>query len=48
VRSVRQTDSLRNDPSTIDHRIDYVLYEPDGASLTVAAPGLVGTAQSGA
>ena len=25
-----QTDSLTNVPSTIDHRIDYVLYTPDG------------------
>ena len=26
-----QTDSLTNVPSTIDHRIDYVLYDPDAA-----------------
>jgi hypothetical protein len=26
-----QTDPLTNVPSTIDHRIDYVLYDPDGS-----------------
>jgi endonuclease/exonuclease/phosphatase family metal-dependent hydrolase len=38
-----QTDSLRNDPSTIDHRIDYVLYQPDGTpSLDAVEAHVIG------